>query len=190
MERWFISDTHWGHKNIIEYSQRPYASVEEMNEKLIQNWNAVVKPNDEVYHLGDVAFMKFTKFNEEVRPRLEGNIHIIRGNHDQMITKNTHVLLGTNIVSIQDYLELKVDQHMFVLFHFGQRVWNKSHHGSIHLFGHSHGTLPPHGKSVDVGVDCKEITSEYRPISMGEVLEYMKNRTFEVVDHHDSDTND
>jgi calcineurin-like phosphoesterase family protein len=64
------------------------------------------------------------------------------------------------------------------------RVWNKSHHNSWHLYGHSHGSLPPHGKSVDVGVDCKEITSEYRPLSFKEIKKYMDKRVGEKVDHH------
>ncbi len=87
-------------------------------------------------------------------------------------------------IVFQNYKELKVEGKFIVLFHYGQRVWNKSHHDSIHLYGHSHGSLPPHGKSVDVGVDCKEITHEYRPVSLDEVVRYMDKRQGEVVDHH------
>ena len=68
--------------------------------------------------------------------------------------------------------------------HYGMRTWNKAHHGAIHLYGHSHSTLPPYGKSVDVGVDCKEITPQYRPIHLDEILSYMSKRKSEVVDHH------
>jgi calcineurin-like phosphoesterase family protein len=180
----FVSDTHWGHKNIIKYSNRPFNSVEEMNEKLILNWNEVVQPNDIVYHLGDFAFLPYDDLKKTAR-RLNGEKHLILGNHDKEIIKNRSDLLSSGTFrTIQNYVELKNEGEFFVLFHYGQRVWNKSHHGSIHLYGHSHGSLPPHGRSVDVGVDCKEVSPDYRPVSFTEVMAYMKNRQGEVVDHH------
>jgi calcineurin-like phosphoesterase family protein len=180
----FVSDTHWGHANIIKYSQRPFANVDEMNEGLIANWNAVVKENDTVWHLGDFAFMPIKPFKEVLR-RLNGHIHVVLGNHDSVIENHRDDLFyGGKLDSIQNYAEVKVDGRFIVLFHYGQRVWNRSHHGSIHLYGHSHGSLPPYGLSVDIGVDCKEITSEYRPIHFDEVASYMNNRSSAMVDHH------
>lgn len=195
-ETWFISDTHWGHKNIIQYSNRPFASVEEMNEKLIDNWNRNVKTGDTVYHLGDFSFQSYKEFVPTLL-RLHGNIHVVLGNHDQNITKNRNELLKIKLSSIQNYLEVKVPGcPMLILFHYGMRVWNKSHHDSIHLYGHSHGSLPPFGKSVDVGVDCTEVVcatgpgglktqDEYRPIHLDEIIAYMSKKTKSVVDHHD-----
>lgn len=180
----FVSDTHWGHKNIIKYSNRPFKSVEEMNEALIDNWNDVVKPTDVVYHLGDFAFLPYSDLKAIAR-RLNGEKHFIMGNHDKEISKNRNDLLSSHtFASITSYQEVKAEGHMICCFHYGQRVWNKSHHGSFHLYGHSHGSLPPHGRSVDVGVDCKEITSEYRPVSLDEVVAWMSKREFEQVDHH------
>ena len=179
-----IADTHFGHANIIKYSNRPFSNVHDMDEKMIAEWNYRVKTDDDVYHLGDFAFLPFPKL-KNLLYRLNGNIHLMLGNHDKEITKNRNELLKQGkFVTIQHYRELKTDNHMLVLFHYGQRVWNKSHHGSIHLYGHSHGSLPPHGKSVDVGVDCKEITEEYRPIHLDEVLKYMEKREQVKVDHH------
>jgi calcineurin-like phosphoesterase family protein len=181
---WHISDTHFGHANIIKYSNRPFSDVEEMNEMMIQEWNKLVKPSDQVYHNGDFAFLQLDKL-KRLLWRLNGNIHLMLGNHDKEITKHRADLLKHGkFVTIQHYHELKVAGKMIVLFHYGQRVWNKSHHGSIMLYGHSHGSLPPHGLSVDVGVDCKEITHEYRPIHLDEVLKYMSKREAVVVDHH------
>lgn len=183
-DTWFISDTHFGHANIIRYSNRPYKDVTEMNEKMIQEWNKLVKPGDNVYHLGDYAFMKPDPLRA-LTWRLMGHKHLILGNHDKWIIDNWNDLVRKNtFASIQYYRELKVGGAMLVLFHYGQRVWNRSHHGSIHLYGHSHGSLPPHGLSVDVGVDSKEITPEYRPIHLDEVLKYMSKRQQVVVDHH------
>jgi calcineurin-like phosphoesterase family protein len=184
MNTWFISDTHWGHTNIIKYSNRPFKDVNEMNEMMLIEWNKLVKPGDTVYHLGDMAFMPFPNLKNYLS-RCNGNIHFILGNHDKAIIQNKAELLKHGkILSIQHYHELKVNGNMLVLFHYGMRVWNRSHHSSILLYGHSHGNLPPFGRSVDVGVDCKEITPEYRPIHLDEILAYMKKRTPEVVDHH------
>lgn len=75
---WVVSDTHFGHANILKYCDRPFASVAEMNEAMIDNWNSVVKDNDIVYHLGDV----FMSREGKVLDRLKGRKRLILGNHD------------------------------------------------------------------------------------------------------------
>lgn len=181
---WFTSDTHFGHANIIKYSSRPFTNVDAMNEALIRNWNACVKPDDDVWHLGDFAFMKLTQV-ENVLRRLNGSKNVVLGNHDSVVENNQEKLLSSGLLSsVQNYKEITVNGRFIVLFHYGQRVWNRSHRGSIMLYGHSHGSLPPHGRSVDVGVDCKELTDEYRPVSIDEIVAYMDKRVPEVVDHH------
>jgi len=180
----FVSDTHFGHANIIKYSNRPFKDVADMNAQMVDNWNKIVKPGDTVWHLGDVAFMPFSDFNPLLHST-NGNWNIILGNHDKLITQNVREFIREGkIQSVQSYKELKIAGQNIVLFHYGQRVWNRSHHGAIMLYGHSHGSLPPFGRSVDVGVDCKEITPEYRPVHLDEVLEYMSKRTGQTVDHH------
>lgn len=180
---YFISDTHFGHDKIRGYSNRNFSSVQEMDEAMIKNWNTLVKPEDTIWHLGDVAFMKYPEFKSLVW-RLNGKKNLVLGNHDKMIIENKNELLRGAFESIQTYAEINVGGQFIVLFHYAQRVWNRSHKNSISLWGHSHGSLPPFGKSVDVGVDCKEITSEYRPIHIDEVIKYMSKRQGEVVDHH------
>lgn len=78
---WFISDTHFGHKNIIEYEKeyRPFSTLDEMHEVMIERWNDVVKPKDTVYHLGDFAF---GRRNIKIASRLNGRKRLIMGNHD------------------------------------------------------------------------------------------------------------
>ena len=80
-ETWFISDTHFGHKNILEYEKehRPFNTVEEMNETIIERWNSVVKPKDLVYHLGDFCFGKSAL---AIASRLNGRKILVLGNHD------------------------------------------------------------------------------------------------------------
>lgn len=77
----FTSDHHFGHKNILEYEKeyRPFSSLEEMHEVMIERWNNVVRNNDIVYHLGDFCF---GRNNIEIASRLNGKKRIILGNHD------------------------------------------------------------------------------------------------------------
>lgn len=88
-EKWFISDTHFFHANILKFTDfsgertRPFDSLEEMHEYMIERWNSVVKDNDYVYHLGDVTFQYHGAFNNLMR-RLKGKKRLIVGNHDKI----------------------------------------------------------------------------------------------------------
>lgn len=181
----FISDTHFSHKNIIKYSSRPYEDTYAMNKAMTEAWNAVVAPDDTVYHLGDFAFAKIETI-EKILENLNGNIHFVHGNHDKEILKNKERLLDYGLFkSITPYQEIHYKNQFIVMCHYGMRVWNKSHHGSWMLYGHSHGSLPPFGKSVDVGVDAKFVTNDYRPISFDEIKSFMDNRQMENNHHAD-----
>lgn len=80
-EIWFTSDTHFGHKNILEYEKeaRPFKTLEEMHETLINNWNNTVGKKDTVYHLGDFAF---GRDNIGIAGELNGRKKLVMGNHD------------------------------------------------------------------------------------------------------------
>jgi len=169
---WFTSDTHFGHANIIRFCDRPFKDVQEMNETLISNWNKCVKPNDEVYHMGDFSFEKDPA---ATAARLNGRKHLIKGNHD----KWRHIeALNPFFVWIKDYFSLKVGRQKFILFHYPIRNWHHSYKGTIHLFGHSHGGTEDLGRSTDVGVDCWD----YKPVNIDTVLEYMEGK--ESIKHH------
>lgn len=186
MTIFFTSDTHYGHKNIIKYSNRPYSGVDHMNEMLIANWNSVVKPDDTVYHLGDFAFYSDVNKIISIIKRLNGNKVFIRGNHDKIMERPE---IKELFLEYHDYKEIYVQdptaekgrQHI-VLLHYGMRVWNKSHRGSWQLYGHSHGSLPelPGYRAFDVGVDCWN----YTPISYNQVKTKMSKVEFIPVDHH------
>lgn len=170
---WFTADNHWGHANIIKYCKRPFASVYEMDEALVANWNTRVQPGDRVYHLGDVSFYRKPEETRALLSRLQGDIYLIRGNHDDKLPLE-------RFVSVHDLYEIRHQSQRITLCHYAMRVWNRSHHGAFQLFGHSHGTLAGVGKSMDVGVDC----NNYAPISFDEVAELMGKRQAELVDHH------
>jgi calcineurin-like phosphoesterase family protein len=163
----FTADTHFGHRNIIKYCARPFESLAEHNETLIENWNSVVQPNDHVYHLGDVGFGS-PDYLYRVLQRLNGKLYLIKGNHDDSAIREP---ASQRFQFIKDVHVLKT-QHkgkkvQLFLSHYAHRTWLRSNHGSIHLFGHSHGNMPPHGLSFDVGVDCWNFT----PISLDAVIE-------------------
>jgi calcineurin-like phosphoesterase family protein len=88
-DKWFISDTHFFHTNILKFTGedgkriRPWNSLEDMHEYMITKWNSVVKDNDYVYHLGDVTFQYHNGFNE-LMSRLKGQKRLIIGNHDKI----------------------------------------------------------------------------------------------------------
>jgi calcineurin-like phosphoesterase family protein len=88
-EVFFIGDTHFGHRGIIEFSEtkpfRPYATIEEHDEELIRRWNSVVGVKDTVWHLGDFCF---GKRNLEIAARLNGNKKLVMGNHDMYATED------------------------------------------------------------------------------------------------------
>lgn len=182
----FVSDLHFGHKNILKYSNRPFANFEEMDDALVNNWNSVVAPGDTVFSLGDFS-MKPIGYVKGILSRLNGNIHMITGNHDEEIQKKSKTLLEEGFVKeITSYKEITIGGQFICLFHYGMRVWNKSHYGSWLLYGHSHGNLPPYGKSVDVGVDSDAVLGrkEYRPLTFDEIKAFMDRRVIQIADHH------
>lgn len=182
---YFTSDVHFGHANIIKYSNRPFASVDDMNEQLVDRWNKTVKKHDIVWSLGDFAFLPFER-TKEILGRLNGQIHMVLGNHCQKIQQNRKELVNLGLVKeVRDYKELSWDKQRMCLFHYPQRAWNGSHYGSWQLFGHVHGTMEPYGKSVDVGMDSAWVLGHtpYRPFSFEEIREFMRSR--EVIKDYD-----
>lgn len=174
----FTADHHFGHANIIKFSERPFQSLEEMNEELIKRWNEKISPQDVVYHLGDVSLGK-PDFTKGVLDQLNGKIFLIKGNHEGSALTHTK-----RFEWIKDYHELRVEDadnsngyQKIILCHYAMRTWNGSHRGTWQLYGHSHGTLPddPNLLSIDVGVDCHG----FYPITYDEVKLIMKNKTWE-----------
>lgn len=171
----FTSDHHFGHANIIKFVQRPFADVDEMNAEMIKRWNEKVGKDDTVFHLGDFALMPSGKVRQ-LREQLNGKICLITGNHEGAALSNADCFEW-----IKDYYELMVEdndahkgQRLMVLFHYAMRVWNASHHGSWHLYGHSHGSLPDDATSLsfDIGVD----NHDFYPLSYLEVKNIMAKK--------------
>ena len=176
MNTFFTSDQHYGHKNICRFAGRPFSSVEEMDEALIKAHNETVGKQDIVWFVGDFAFSDAERIKTILR-RLNGQKNLVLGNHDNQIARTPRAFIGDGLLnSVNHYKHIRIGNQPIVLMHYAMRIWDKSHYGSWHLYGHSHGTLPPHGKSLDVGVDDKNITSDYRPYSYDEVAKFMDSR--------------
>jgi len=152
---------HFGHANIIKHCSRPWASVEDMDQGLIDNWNSVVPEDGIVIHGRDFAF----KDPMNYLPHLNGKIILVKGNHDS--DRN-----DKHFWRVCDLLDLKANKQKIIVQHYCMRVWDKSHFNSWHFFGHSHGRLEPKGKSWDIGVD----TNHYKPVSLANMSIIMSNR--------------
>lgn len=172
---YFTADHHFGHEKIIKLCKRPFKDLAEMESALIDNWNSIIKPNDDVWHLGDLTYKGEVSVLKQRLDSLHGRIHLIKGNHDFKTLKYKE-----RFSSIVDYAELKIQDQNFVLFHYPISSWNKMRHGSIHLHGHCHGSFVPIGRMLDVGVDCHD----FKPLSVNDVLNKTKDKKIEIVDHH------
>ena len=183
MNTFFTSDSHFFHSNVIKYSERPFANVDEMHEALINNWNAEVKPKDKVYHLGDFALINNVDQINNILRRLNGSIFLIKGNHDRWAKRDANRFL--KIQWIKDYHEFTDtrdgEKRKIVLCHYPMRAWNQSHYGSIQLHGHCHGALDKENLKInrlDVGVD----SNNYTPVALEDIVLSCQNLN---VDHHD-----
>jgi len=150
---WITSDTHFFHKNILKYNPdtRPFATVDEMNETLIERWNSRVKPGDIIYHLGDFGFANPRKL-ETILARLNGSIRGVFGNHDHSM-RNPHI--AAYFEWQHEYKEITVDGHKICLFHYPIAEWNRAQYGALHFHGHLHSNRV-WGRSMDVGCDSND----------------------------------
>ena len=183
----FTSDTHFFHNNILKYCNRPFESVENMNEALVANWNSVVGPDDHVYHLGDFCFGNVEKWNWCLEPgRLNGHIHLILGNHDPERVFREGTMYG-RFDSIDYEKILIIEGWTVILNHFPFLSFsNNIDHKVMQLFGHIHsgpdgiGNVMTGGKELqwnqyDVGVD----NNNYTPVSWKQIKERMRLNEYE-----------
>jgi calcineurin-like phosphoesterase family protein len=132
---WFTSDTHFGHNNVIGYCNRPFTSVVEMNNSIIENWNRVVCDDDIVFHLGDVQLGGGNKLMDEIFPLLKGHIILILGNHDGKNLKRRHIDL---IDDCFEQLTVNIDGINCILSHYPLCISGKNPTHEFNLHGHLH----------------------------------------------------
>lgn len=187
-ERFVTSDLHFFHKNIVKYTGRPWA-FDQQTDELIERWNSRVGLLDEVYHLGDFAFVKDAEVDKvvDIIKQLNGRIHFIRGNHDQ---RQLWQAVGQHRLAhvewVRDYAEIKDGRNKVVMCHYPLAIWNRSHHGSWMLHGHCHGSYQGQGKILDCGIDNHP---EFQVFSWDEIKAHMDKREIVTLDHHDGGRN-
>jgi calcineurin-like phosphoesterase family protein len=206
MNIFVTADTHYAHRNIVRgitrwmdidpktgqeipsiRNTRDFQTLEEMNDTIIENINKVVKPNDILWHLGDVAFSG-DEYIQEFCDRVNcKNVHLLLGNHDHRIQNN--VELQKNFLSIDTTYGWphgkKIGGRRFVMCHFPLFVWENHLKGAFHLHGHCHGSLVneqfTQRKVMDVGIDTHP---EFRPYHIDEIIKILDQRLISTVDHH------
>ena len=168
---YFTADLHLGHYKIIEHCHRPFRSAEEMDAALIDNWNASVGQEDEVYILGDFTMRPAADAHTYVS-RLHGRKYLIIGNHDRFVRNYSQY--ERDFVWMKDYFVLRKQGYRIVLFHYPILEWDQFFRDAIHLYGHIHNNEKSverasqlSGAAINVGVDL----CDFRPVSIVEVFE-------------------
>lgn len=164
---WFTADTHFGHEYILDACQRPFKSIKEHDDALIERWNKAVNKHDMVYHCGDFALAN-CDYICEIIDQLNGQKFLIEGNHDRLT-----VGIKKRFITVERIKEIKVTdeeagiKQKITLCHYPIESWRSKSHGSWHLHGHCHGDLKAIERRLDVGVDCHN----FNPISYEKVKE-------------------
>lgn len=136
----YISDLHFGHNNVIKFDNRPFKTTEEMNETLINNWNSRVKPGDTVYVLGDFSMYLTPVEAIDILRRLNGNIHLIKGNHDKTLGSAKGKFASVHdILTVKDTIGPDNTPCSVVLSHYFMPCYLHNQY-AYHLYGHSHST--------------------------------------------------
>lgn len=198
----FTSDIHFFHRNIIDYCDRPFRTeggapdIDAMEAGLIENWNKKVPRDGIVFIVGDLAMGGKKRADDLARilRQLNGRKFLVPGNHDDYLFHSEACLKELEILTPLCELRIpdpdtKRGRQRVVLCHYAMKVWNRSHNGNWHLYGHSHHTMPPdyNIKAFDVGIDGKGY--EYAPLSYSDVKNLMEMHGQNPVDHHNHNTN-
>ena len=173
--KYFISDTHFGHENILKFGNRPFETLRQMEKTILKNLNTTLEKGDILYHLGDLAWTKegFDTFFHGLRKDI--SIFWIAGNHDRRVAQ-----YASRIIQMVDLKEIKIQKNKTTLCHYPLVTWPSAPYNGWHLYGHIHKNtgsdklIGPYlnGKTMNVNVEY----TNYRPVSEDKIVEYMLNR--------------
>lgn len=178
----YTSDMHFGHRNILNFCKRPFATEKEMNLALIENWNAVVRPNDIIFNLGDFCWWDSNRDIQKIFNKLNGKIYFQFGNHD---TKKglrevpSHVEMLDDVVHTWIKFEEDPTTYEVVTSHYPLLTYAGKMRGVYHFFGHIHSgpgsigseaSLPLDKNMYDVGVDNNGLY----PIEFRDIIKKIK----------------
>ena len=154
---YFTADTHFRHAAVLGMCNRPFKTIGHHDSVLVERWNAVVRPEDEVWHLGDFAFGAVAEARQ-IFDLLNGRKHLVRGNHEKAS------VAGWPRVSVHEIADIRIDGERIVMCHYPIAEWPGYWKGALHLYGHVHGNRQVAG-ACDVGVDVWG----YRPVTLREI---------------------
>jgi calcineurin-like phosphoesterase family protein len=167
MKYFFTADEHYYHNKILQYCNRPFNSIQKMNETLIDHHNYIVGKNDITVHAGDFTLIKNKEMiYKNIINRLNGEHIFLKGSHDYWIPRKDSLQIWENLIFHEG------QKYYIVVCHYAMKTWARSHYNSYQLYGHSHGKLDPVGKQHDIGVD----NNNFMPVSMDDIVEIMKDR--------------
>ena len=168
----YIADTHFGHKNVLKFDNRPFASVDEMDRVLIEQWNAVVGSDDDIYIIGDFCY-RSTKEPLWYLKQLKGRKHLILGNHDEYLLRDEKVM--EEFVSVNNMVRIKDGTYSIVLCHFPLAEWYGYYRKTWHIYGHIHNKkqkcyqfLEHEERALNAG--C--IINHYTPVTIEQLIAY------------------
>lgn len=174
---YFTSDLHFGHRNVIRFDNRPFASADEMDETLIERWNKKVSGKDIVYILGDLSWHSDQK-TCEILARLHGEKILVQGNHDRV-----HGQVRRFFEEVSPYKEINLPGNIhIVLCHYPIVFFNRHHYGAYMLYGHVHNSkefdmTEQHKKALQQqGVKCNMfnvgcMVRGYEPVTLDEIIQ-------------------
>ena len=166
----YISDIHFGHKAALDFDNRPFADVEEMDKTIIDLWNSRVTKNDQVYILGDFAYRNERPFGWYLR-QLKGQKHLIVGNHDKKLLKDTEAM--GYFVSVDYILEVTDNQKHIILSHMPIAEWDGFYRDVYHIYGHIHSRTEgafQYMKQFDRALNAGACINNYTPASFNELI--------------------
>lgn len=178
----FISDLHLGHTNALRFDNRPFSTIEEHDEEIINRWNKTVSHDDQVYILGDVSWHG-AETTISILKRLNGGKHLITGNHDHDLLKNKDFC--EMFCEITDYKEIRIgaSKSDLVLCHYPILCFNKHYYGAYHFYGHVHNSAEfTFIESARIELEDK-LKKPCKAINVGCMMPYMDYtpRTFEAI---------
>lgn len=189
MKNFYISDTHFGHFNVIRYDNRPFSSAEQMDEELIRRWNSVVEKEDVVYILGDFSWYTQPK-TMQILKQLNGHKILIKGNHDRVCVLSSVARMFDKIV---DYLEIDDGNRRIVMSHYPMPFWNGQFRKSIHLYGHVHNSHQ-YNYCLSIQKELKQLQDiPMNMFNVGCMMKYMDYtpRTLEeIIQYHEGNESD
>ena len=168
---YYISDLHFGHRNVIGMDGRPFESIEEMDETLIWRWNERVTDEDDVYIVGDFAYRNGNTASWYLR-QLKGRKHLVIGNHDRLTIQDPKAM--AYLASVEKMNRVIDNDRKVSLCHFPVAEWTGKRHGGYHVHGHLHNRrdevyefMSRYDKALNAG--C--MLNGYRPVTLDELIE-------------------